>query len=382
MILRIASKIALILLVLSLISLGCGSSDAPAAPTLPQDDTSTAPGETPSDTTPPAGDTDTADVPDPVEPLPTLAPSQPTGGFDYYADLYNTLGHTDSVRVRGRLVHEDGMPETVTTTPLSQLSQDEATARALSLWINNTQIAALSTDDEGYFDHRADIAIMGLEPGIYSVQARVDNVVAGHSEATLLALDHTQAVLRSDVDLTYLNTDFHTWDAMAALMIEDASDRDTLPGMAAVYQKLARPTVFLSGSPRFFKRILEGKMELDSVDNAGVILKPYKDLVVLGLWDFDPLSIVPSLKEQIGYKLTRLLQLRQDLPPSAQEILMGDDSEADQVVYNLYQRFTSGALSTEQLLAAVQALDVADPWLSDIQLEAPRALQALAGHPF
>ncbi len=306
-------------------------------------------------------------------------PSPPGSGFDLYGDLYNGLGTVDTVRVTGRLVHEDEAVEITETTPTSQLSQDEARNHGFTIWMQNTKLADASTDDEGYFDVPVDLTPLALSPGVHTAELRVDNVVAGVCELHLLPVDDAGVVVRSDVDLTYLNTDFQSSTAKAKLMIENSHDRETLPGMAAIYQTLDRPTVFLSGSPLFFKRILEGKMQLDGVDNAGLVLKPYKDLIMFEILEFDPAGIVPSLHEQVGYKLTRLLELRQALPATTGEILMGDDSEADHVVYNLYHRFTSKQIDQAELMDELKGVDVVEPWLSSIEAAAPAALAALEG---
>lgn len=77
-------------------------------------------------------------------------------------------------------------------------------------------------------------------------------------------------------------------------------------------------------------------------------------------------DIIPDLKEQIGYKLYWLLKLRALIPATTPEILMGDDSEADFVVYNLYYRFMNGDLDAESLQVEFQGVNVAESWLASI----------------
>jgi hypothetical protein len=122
------------------------------------------------------------------------------------------------------------------------------------------------------------------------------------------------------------------------------------------------PLTYLSGSPNFFKMVLEEKMRVDLILQDGVVLKPFKDIIAAKVTDVDLGAVVPALEEQVGYKLTALLKLRLDVPPDTQEILMGDDSEADAVAYALYQRFTSKQLTAAQLVAAADAIPVDATW--------------------
>jgi hypothetical protein len=142
---------------------------------------------------------------------------------------------------------------------------------------------------------------------------------------------------------------------MLKLLTQKAADRKTLPGMEKVYSALRagasgkedRPLVFISGSPRFFKRILEAKMTIDGVEQNGVMLKAFEEIAGAQIANLDPDRIVPALKEQVGYKLGHLLRGRLELPTHAAEILMGDDSEADFVVYSIYNGLMSGTLDGE-----------------------------------
>jgi hypothetical protein len=196
-------------------------------------------------------------------------------------------------------------------------------------------------------------------------------------------------VVRSDVDLTYLNTDFMSATGKLKLLGARAVERDTLPAMEVVYRALRRgpasdsdlPLSFLSGSPNFFKMVLEEKMRLDAVPQDGVVLKPFKDIIAAKLSDVDLGGIVPALEEQVGYKLTALLRLRLEAPPETQEILLGDDSEADAVAYALYHQLTSRQLTTEALLARLDAIPVDATWRKVAAELAPQVVAALPTAP-
>lgn len=295
------------------------------------------------------------------------------GWFDDepFADMYRTSASTTRLPIRGRLIEDD--PEDIGAldlTPFSQVSQDEFDDAVVDLWLVTAQgeefpIGEYTTDDEGYLDLLLDIEDLQVLPGEHSLEVWFEDALVGDTDVTLVDRARTEPVVRSDVDWTYLRTDFHGVSALTRLLFEDASEKETLPGMDLVYQGLrgdgARPLTFLSGSPRFFKRTLEAKAVLDDVEIDGLVLKPFKDIVSSNLLSH-PTQILSDLKEQVGYKLYWLLRLRAELPPSTPEILMGDDSEADFVVYNLYTRLLRGELAGAQLGEALDEVAVSAYW--------------------
>lgn len=292
-----------------------------------------------------------------------------------FADMYNSTSSVDVLALRGRIIEED--PDDnydLTTTPLGQVTQDEMKNEDVEIALfagdRTFLLGSVTTDDEGYLDTQFDISGLNLEPGRYTLEVRIDSKRIGTSLATLLSKTRTTPVVRSDVDLTYLQTDFQSSTAMLSLLNEEASEKTAMPGMVPVYRGIRGddevPVTFLSGSPKFFKRSIESKMVLDMVDQDGVVLKPFKDITASHLLDLSWTSIIPDLKEQVGYKMYWLLKLRQLLPASTPEILMGDDSEADFVVYNIYYRFMAGELDVASLQDELKAVHVTELWLGDI----------------
>lgn len=278
-----------------------------------------------------------------------------------YADMSPTLGIATNVPIRGRLVNEKKVPDLREATPLGEASQDELKETefdAVLLGSDGQEIAKLGpgkTDREGYIDAAFPLKEGAVVSGKYQVDILVQGVSAGKTTVQLLPNDYKGAVVRSDIDLTYLDTHFVHKRDLIKLLTQKAAERKTLPAMETVYRALRsgasgkenRPLIFVSGSPRFFKRILEAKMTLDGVEQNGVMLKAFEEIAGTQLMNFDPDRIVPALKEQVGYKLGHLLRGRLELPTNAAEILMGDDSEADFVVYSIYHRLMSGELDGE-----------------------------------
>ncbi len=310
-----------------------------------------------------------------------------------YADMYNTMGTTDAVPIRGRLVNEKAALDPYDTDPEDQISQDEIEDKDMVLVLagngKTVDIGTVTTDDEGYVDTSVSLSGKGLGAGEYILEVHVDDQLAGLATVALLDPEHTGTLIRSDVDLTYLNTQFVSTLDKIKLLEEEPKDRKTLPAMEIVYPGLRagidglqnRSLVFLSGSPKFFKRVLEGKMVLDQVVHNGLVLKPYKDITMSNLFGFDYDKIIPDLKEQIGYKLHWLLQLRLEAPATATEVLMGDDSEADIVAYVLYHRFTSGELDASELMSALEDVKVSKSWRDSIAALAPLVTSHLVNNP-
>lgn len=308
---------------------------------------------------------------------------------DAYADMSNTLGSVRVLPVRGRIVAEADPVDITRSLPRRQISQEELDYARVSVALVSasgarTEVGQVRADEEGYLDAHLDLSPFGLSPGRYKVEVALDGRVIGSSTARLLAVDHTAPVVRSDIDLTYLLTDSHSERAVLDLLEADATERTVLPAMDLVYRALRdgatgtedRPLVFLSGCPSFFKRTLEGKAELDGVEQDGLVLKPFADVVVMSIGDLLLHSTLPKLRGQIGYKLYWLLRLRTEVPPTASELLLGDDSEADFVIYNLYYRFLVGDLGVDALLTELDHLGVAPGWRHRIATVAPDVVAA------
>ena len=280
-----------------------------------------------------------------------------------YADMGRTLGTVTSVPIRGRLVMEKGQPDLLASTPQKEASQSELKRTPIEIIVlakeggDRMTLGATQSDSEGYINATFPLKEGTLEPGLHTLEVRVKGRPAGRTTARLLALDFTGLVVRSDVDLTYLDTQFLRKRDMLRLLGQSAPERTTLPAMERVYPALRagtsgmedRPLVFISGSPRFFKRVLEGRMTLDGVAQDGLLLKAFDDMAWAKVVALDLGAVVPALKEQVGYKLVHLMNGRFELPPKAGEILLGDDSEADHVVYSIYHRFMAGDLTMDGL---------------------------------
>jgi hypothetical protein len=183
-------------------------------------------------------------------------------------------------------------------------------------------------------------------------------------------------VARWDLDKTYLRTEFDTPKQLFRTATERPDKKRSVPGAAAVLRELHQRGTrihIVSGSPRQLRRRLEEKLALDGVRYEELSLKP-------NLGNLLRLRF-RALRDQLGYKLPLLLEARvrdQRRAALLREILIGDDSEADALVYCVYRDLLSGklgALELEDILEAGRA------FRSD-QQRALRALERLrVGEP-
>jgi len=147
-----------------------------------------------------------------------------------------------------------------------------------------------------------------------------------------------------DIDKTYLATKTKTVVDLLRTAFEFAIDKRELNGTVPLLHGIRRgrqndgwlvPLYFVSASPSQMRDVLERKMLLDGVEPDGITLK--RQVSVL-------FSMGPSaLRRQVGYKLSALLMYRLDRPVGFEEILFGDDSESDPLVYSLYTSLVDGS---------------------------------------
>ena len=282
------------------------------------------------------------------------------------AELFPVLGHKEHLHIYGR-VFRDEQKRAKELKPIDDMSVSELKQGEVSFYTHSgIELGTSTIDKEGFVSTFLKLPEEQKEES-FMIEARWNSCVIGRTTMRVLPYEYEDMVLRSDVDMTYLHSNFHSIAGMWRLLHTPAKERDVIQGMPDVYRLFRdqhnanRPLVFISGSPMFFKRVLEEKMYLDRVLHDGFVLKPMKEMVAQ-----KKRIPVYLLKEQIGYKLEALLRLRQALPPNAKEFLMGDDTEADLVVYSIYTRLLEGDLSERALKNLLIELKVNKGWQEKI----------------
>lgn len=139
-----------------------------------------------------------------------------------------------------------------------------------------------------------------------------------------------------DIDRTYLYTRFSSLSGISRIPFEFAIDKQDIEGMTPLLREVRRgparmsrhtPLYFVSASPAQMRKVIERKMLLDGLEHDGTIFKDWLG-VLRGLR-------LHRFREQLGFKLTALLQLRRQLPEKAVLVLMGDDLETDPLAFAL-----------------------------------------------
>src|SRR3989338_9182516 len=165
-----------------------------------------------------------------------------------------------------------------------------------------------------------------------------------------LPKDYQGEIYLWDVDKTYLNTEFESIWGLLKIFFEASIDKKSIPGTTELLLELRRgveteigihPIYFISASPVWLKKILEGKFLVDGVQHDGITLKDY-----VRFWKF--YRVLP-LKNNFAYKLLSLLVHRQLMPKGATETLFGDDFEYDAHVYSLYADMIEGKMDLNHL---------------------------------
>lgn len=189
-------------------------------------------------------------------------------------------------------------------------------------------------------------------------------------------------IARWDLDKTYLRTDFDTVRDLLRTAIERPDQKRTVPGAAALLRELGRAGVethILSGSPEQLRGRIEEKLRLDGVRYASLTLKPNLQNILRLRFR--------ALRGQLGYKLPSLLLRRCELRAQRdergrilQEVLLGDDAEADAFVYSLYADVVSGAVGRDELAEILRRGRAYDDTVADALRWASYIEQALGAH--
>lgn len=178
-------------------------------------------------------------------------------------------------------------------------------------------------------------------------------------------------IFRWDLDRTYLDTEIRSVRGLVRAALEDAADKRTVPGAAALLRGLcaADPTarvVILSGSPVQMREVLLQKLALDGIRVDELVLKDNLRNLRRGR--------LRAVRGQIGFKLPLLLEDRAKLGAAASETLFGDDSEADALIYAAYAALLAGELDEPGLLQVLRAGD-AYPDMIERAVVAARAVR-------
>jgi hypothetical protein len=167
-------------------------------------------------------------------------------------------------------------------------------------------------------------------------------------------VERSKLVYRWDLDKTYLRTEFDTLRDLVRTAFEPAKQKQTVPGAAALLREVraTEPAgiYILSGSPEQMRKVLEAKLRLDGVKWDSFTLKPSLRNLLRGRFRF--------LRDQVGYKLASLLTSRIQMEPDTDEVLFGDDAEADAFIYSLYADICEDRVDNGTLMGVLRQAGV------------------------
>jgi hypothetical protein len=115
------------------------------------------------------------------------------------------------------------------------------------------------------------------------------------------------------------------------------------------------------------RRVIEEKLALDGIKYDGLVLKPSLNKLLRGRFRF--------LRDQVSYKLAALLSSRITLAEPFDEVMFGDDAEADAFVYSLYADVCAGRVELDllaQVLELARAYDDDAAELLELARKVPR----------
>ncbi len=164
-----------------------------------------------------------------------------------------------------------------------------------------------------------------------------------------------------DLDKTYLDTSWASLSELWRTALEKAFQKKNIPGTATLVRalragwednrgQLAFPIYFITASPPQMEQKITQKLTIDDIKPLGAF---YKD----NLRNWKP-SRWWRLTKQVGFKVQALLQLRTRLKEDVRQVLWGDDSESDAIIYSLYSDICVRRWTEKQLIEILSRLHV------------------------
>ncbi len=177
-----------------------------------------------------------------------------------------------------------------------------------------------------------------------------------------------------DLDKTYLDTKFESLKGLFRTVFEKAFEKKNIPGTSELVRAIKNhtsgmscfPLFFITASPPQLEKKIREKLIFDNIEPAGLFCKDnMQNLHPQRLW---------RLKKQIGYKLHALMQLRSKLSENVKQVLWGDDSEADAIIYSLYSDICARRRSRDEIIKVLKEFHVIDSQIKkimDLQSQVP-----------
>lgn len=200
-------------------------------------------------------------------------------------------------------------------------------------------------------------------------RAQIDTDVVQFMYGPKENLTQYEEVLMWDIDKTYLDTKFETIRGLFKTIMEKPFQKKNVPGTSVLvrllranferkYPESRMPIFFITASPPQMEQKVIRKLQLDGINPYGLFCKDnLKNLRPKRFW---------KLTQQVGYKIQALLLLRKMLHPNVKQVLWGDDSESDSIVYCLYSDICARRYQQDELRSILASLRVVGEQLESI----------------
>jgi hypothetical protein len=165
-----------------------------------------------------------------------------------------------------------------------------------------------------------------------------------------------------DLDKTYLDTHWQSLKDIFRASFADNYHRNNVPGTATLVNSLKQcwqqkkgtdspfPIFFITASPPQMEKKIREKLQSDEILPLGIFFKDnLRNLWPGRFW---------KLKQHVGYKVTALMYLRTLLKNKVTQVLWGDDSETDAVIYSLYSDLCSQRLIGDDAESVLKSFQV------------------------
>lgn len=165
-----------------------------------------------------------------------------------------------------------------------------------------------------------------------------------------------------DLDKTYLDTRIDSLGGLLGAVMERSLSKKNIPATNVLIRQLAEywqgqkgggvfPIFFITASPPQMEERIREKLSFDGIPPIGCYYKNnLRNLRPSRWW---------RLKRHVGYKISALLYLRAQLSETVQQVLWGDDSESDAIIYNLYSDICAGRIVDAELKSLLKKIGMA-----------------------
>jgi len=166
-----------------------------------------------------------------------------------------------------------------------------------------------------------------------------------------------------DLDKTYLDTHWHSLKDIFRASFADNYHKNNVPGTSTLVNSLKQawhqrkgdvpfPIFFITASPPQMEKKIREKLTSDEILPLGIFFKDnLKNLWPGRFW---------KLRQHVGFKVTALMYLRTLLKQEISQVLWGDDSETDAVIYSLYSDICSRRLRDEEAERVLKLFNVSN----------------------